>query len=82
MTKHEFVYEEAGQEWADPDVEHAATRMREVRSDPKRAAKVQCAYEFIRTHYDRDVVGRTYRERIEAIRAGLRAGAEVARVGA
>ena len=82
VTSREFVYAEDGQEWADPDLEHAAARMLEVRTDPKRAVKVQRAYEFIHAHYDRDVVGETYRQRIEAIRAGLLAGADVAKVAA
>jgi glycosyltransferase involved in cell wall biosynthesis len=82
VPARDFVYEEDGQEWAEPDVHHAALRMLEVRTDPHRQAKVQRAFEFIHTHYDVNVVGRAYRERIEAIRAGLCAGASAGRMTA
>lgn len=75
VTKEEFVYDEGGQEWAEPDVEHAAERMREVMSDPHRQARVDRAYGLVATQYSEDAVGRTYRERIEEIRLGAHAGA-------
>jgi glycosyltransferase involved in cell wall biosynthesis len=77
-----FVYAEDGQEWAEPDLEHAAQRLREVRSDPHRQKKVERAYELITTTYEESAVGRTYRERIEAIRAGAGVDAEAASLGA
>ena len=80
-AKQDFIYEEAGQEWAEPDVEHAAQRMLEVRTDPKRPAKIQRAFERIDELYDENAVGETYRERVDAIRAGLRAGELVANAG-
>lgn len=44
--------------------------MREVRDDRRRSAKVERAHAWITTHYEAAAVGRTYRERIDAIRAG------------
>jgi glycosyltransferase involved in cell wall biosynthesis len=82
VTASEFVYDEPGQDWAEPDVEHAAERMREVRGDARRSVRVERAYELIRKQYDEQSVGETYRERIEAIRAGLMAGALAANTGA
>jgi glycosyltransferase involved in cell wall biosynthesis len=70
-----YFFQEDGQEWADPDLDHAVERMLEVRTDPRRAAKVARAFELISTHYDEVTVGKAYRQRIEAIRAGLRAEA-------
>lgn len=75
----DFVYEEDGQVWADPDVEHAAERMREVRTDPNRKAKVKRALAAIHARYDEHAVGRSYLGRIEAIRAELGAGRVAAR---
>jgi glycosyltransferase involved in cell wall biosynthesis len=69
----EFVYEDPDQAWAEPDIEHAAQRMREVRADAHRGARVERAYELIHSKYDEKSVGATYRERIEAIRAGFAA---------
>ena len=66
-----FVYDEPGQEWAEPDLAHAVERMREVRSDPQRKVKVERAYELISSQYDEASVGRTYRQRIAAIRSRL-----------
>jgi glycosyltransferase involved in cell wall biosynthesis len=82
VPKHEFVYEDAGQEWAEPDIDHAAARMLEVRTDPNRASKVDRACRFIEANYGQDIVGRAYRQRIEAIRSGFRAEALVANAGA
>jgi glycosyltransferase involved in cell wall biosynthesis len=82
VARREFVYEEEGQQWAEPDVEHAASRMLEVRTDPGRAAKIQRAFEFIQARYDEKSVGRSYRERIEAIRAGVPSGTRTANMGA
>jgi glycosyltransferase involved in cell wall biosynthesis len=82
VTANDFVYEEPGQEWAEPDVEHAAQRMIEVRSDPRRAVRIERAFELIRTKYDERSVGETYRERIEAIRAGMSAGTAALQRGA
>lgn len=82
VPKTDFVYDEPGQEWADPDVGHAASRMVEVRSDPGRAAKVARARDFIRARYDVTAVAEIYRERIEAIRSALGTGAGGALAGA
>jgi glycosyltransferase involved in cell wall biosynthesis len=71
VPARDFVYEEEGQEWADPDLEHAAMRMLEVRTDPRREARLEAAHALVHARYDAAVVGRTYRERIAAIRAGL-----------
>ena len=82
VTAREFVYEEEGQQWADPDLAHAAERMREVRNDPQRDAKVEAAFALVQSRYNETTVGRTFRERITAIRAGLASGALTARAGA
>jgi glycosyltransferase involved in cell wall biosynthesis len=71
VPARDFVYEEEGQEWADPDLEHAAMRMLEVRTDPRREARLEAAHALVHARYDAAVVGRTYRERIASIRAGL-----------
>jgi glycosyltransferase involved in cell wall biosynthesis len=78
VSREAFVYDEEGQEWAEPDVAHAAERMREVRTATDRDARVERAFELIQRHYDENAVGRTYRQRIEAIRAGLGAAAGIA----
>jgi glycosyltransferase involved in cell wall biosynthesis len=70
VPPRQFVYDEDGQEWAEPDLEHAAMRMLEVRSDPHRDVKLQRAYDLVTTRYGEEAVAATYRERIEAIRAG------------
>lgn len=70
----DFVYDEAGQEWADPDVEHAAERMREVRAGAGREARLRRAHELVTTRYDEAAVGRTLVARLREIRAGLEAG--------
>lgn len=72
-----FVYDEAGQEWAEPDLDHAAERMREVRVDPRRGERVARAHALMTNEYSEAAVGRLYRERLEAIRARL-AGARLA----
>jgi glycosyltransferase involved in cell wall biosynthesis len=73
-----YFFEEDGQEWADPEIGHAAERMREVRTDPLRKVKIDRAFALIAGEYDEESVGRIYKQRIEEIRAGLRAdvGAE------
>ncbi len=80
VPKQDFVFDEAGQEWADAEISHAAERMLEVRSDPQRGAKIQRARETMHELYDEVAVGEAYRARIEAIRAGalIEAGAVVA----
>lgn len=75
VPKQDFVFDEAGQEWADAEVAHAAERMLEVRTDPQRGAKIQRARETMRELYDEAVVGEAYRARIEVIRAGALAEA-------
>lgn len=80
VPPRDFVYEEDGQVWADPDVEHAAERMREVRSGVGRDARVRAAYELVSSRFDVRSIGERCRERIEAIRAG--AAGEVAGVRA
>ena len=82
VRKGEFVYEEDGQEWADPDVDHAAQRMREVRTDPFAKLKIDRAHALIASHYDEESVGRTYKQRIDEIRASLHAGLDAARMTA
>ena len=76
VRDQDFVYAEAGQEWAEPDVEHAAKRMLEVRTDPNKKTKIQRAFERINELYGEAVVGEAYRARIEAIRSS-----ELARIG-
>ena len=80
VPKQDFVFDEAGQEWADAEVSHAAERMLEVRTDPQRGLKIQRARETMHELYDGVAVGEAYRARIEAIRAGalIEAGAVVA----
>ena len=80
VPKQDFVFDEAGQEWADAEVSHAAERMLEVRTDPQRGLKIQRARETMHELYDEVAVGEAYRARIEAIRAGalIEAGAVVA----
>ncbi len=82
VPARDFVYDEPGQEWAEPDVEHAAQRMLEVRTSPDREARVQRAYEFVQARYDIETVGRGYRERFAAIRAGLAGAREPLRAAA
>lgn len=81
VPKHDFVYEEAGQEWAEPDVDHAAMRMLEVRTDPDRQQRIQRAFELIHALYDENVVGQTYRERIDTIRAEALGRVDTASMG-
>ena len=80
VPKQDFVFDEAGQEWADAEVSHAAERMLEVRTDPQRGLKIQRARETMHELYDEVAVGEAYRARIEAIRAGalIEAGTVVA----
>jgi glycosyltransferase involved in cell wall biosynthesis len=78
----EFVYEEQGQAWAEPDLEHAAERMREVMNDPHRQEKVDRAHALVSRRYEVNAVGDTYRKRIEAIRAGATAATGAAIMGA
>lgn len=72
VSARDFVYDEEGQEWADPDLAHAAERMLEVRAGTGRAERVRRAREWVDTRYDSAAVGRACRERLEAIRAGRR----------
>lgn len=82
VPPRDFVYEEDGQVWADPDVDHAAMRMLEVRTGADRDARVRRAAELVKERYDVAVIGRAYRERIEAIRAGLASPSERVRITA
>jgi glycosyltransferase involved in cell wall biosynthesis len=74
----EFVYDEPGQEWAEPDLDHAAERMREVRADPGRAGKIARAREHVGRTFSALAVGRAYAERLADIRARLARGERVA----
>ena len=56
--------------------------MREVIHDPRRKLMTDRAHELILRRYSEDSVGRTYRERIEAIRSELGAEMSVANKGA
>lgn len=82
VSAEDFVYDEDGQWWAEPDLAHAAERMLEVRSGAGRDEKLARAHELVCRRYDEAAVGRAFRERIEAIRAGLRADRAVAAGGA
>ncbi len=79
VTAEEFVYDDPGQEWAEPDLDHAAERMREVRAGTGREQKVARAHERMTHEYGAATVGKVCRERIADIRARLAAGAVVAR---
>lgn len=68
---------EAGSVWADPDVEHAAHVLRQVYSRPEDAsARGQVASQYIRRHYNAEVVGRAIaallRERLDTYTFGAR----------
>ena len=79
VPPQDFVYRDDGQEWADPDVDHAAERMLEVRSDPAgRAARVEAAAAFVEAEYDPRAIGAAYRARIEEIRTGRGAAPAIA----
>ncbi|MCC6653222.1 MAG: glycosyltransferase, partial [Candidatus Eisenbacteria bacterium] len=82
VSAADFVYDEPGQEWAEPDVEHAAERMREVFEGRGREAKVERARELIERVYGEAAVGEVYRERIEAVRAARNTTMETARAAA
>ncbi len=82
VTAAEFVYDEPGQEWAEPDVDHAAERMLEVFEGRDREAKVKRAHDLVERVYGEAAVGAVYRERIESVRARIRAAGEVVRVAA
>lgn len=69
VSAEDFVYDEPGQFWAEPDVEHAAERMLEVFEGRDREAKVERARALIQQVYGEASVGAVYRERIEAVRA-------------
>jgi glycosyltransferase involved in cell wall biosynthesis len=68
VSAADFVYDEPGQEWAEPDVEHAAERMLEVFEGRNRAAKVARARELVERVYGEATVGAAYRSRIDAVR--------------
>ncbi len=78
VSAADFVYDEPGQEWAEPDVEHAAERMLEVVAGRGRNAKVERAKELIERVYGEAAVGAVYRERIETVRARRADGREAA----
>jgi glycosyltransferase involved in cell wall biosynthesis len=65
---------EAGQFWADPDVDHAASLMRALVDDPTYAARVGArAQQTMMTEYSPESIGRRYRARLAIIQeAGLR----------
>lgn len=67
-----YFYEDPGQEWADPDIAHAAQRMLEVRTDSHRSKKVERACALVKSRYDARAIGKVYARRIAEIRQGLR----------
>ena len=61
----------SSQVWAEPDIEQAGAAMRRISQDPALARRLGCAgRELIRRHYDPEVVGVRYVERIRTIAAG------------
>lgn len=82
VSAADFVYDEPGQEWADPDVEHAAERMLEVFAGRDRTEKVARARVLVERVYGEASVGAVYRDRIEAVRAQRDIAMDTARAAA
>ena len=69
-------------EWADPDTDHAARRMREVAEEPLAAQRRgQRAAADIRAGYSPAAAGETMEGRLEQVRSDLEAGRPVRHVG-
>jgi glycosyltransferase involved in cell wall biosynthesis len=59
-----------GQIWADPDVDHAASLMKQLASDPQLCARLgAAARRTIEERFSPVVIGRRYRRRLDAIAA-------------
>ncbi len=66
--KHTIGPYDAGQLWADPDVDHAAWHMRRLVEDPGVAARIGAAGQArIREEFSPQAVGRRYRQRLEVL---------------
>lgn len=64
----EYMFYEAGQMWAEPDVEHAASHMRTVvANDDLRCRIGNAAAAFMRKHHSLAVCGAGYRRRIQTL---------------
>jgi glycosyltransferase involved in cell wall biosynthesis len=58
----------ADQYWCNPDIDHAAEQMQRCLNDEAHRQQVAAAgQDFIRAHYNPQVVGQRYRERLEAL---------------
>ena len=63
----EYPYHRS-QVWAEPDLDHAAWHMANLRHDRREARQTAAAgRRFIRRNYHQDVVGRRYRDRLRAL---------------
>ena len=70
VRKHEYPFAQ-GQVWAEPDVSHAASLMRNLYHDPARAAPlVSQAREQMQTRFSYKHVGRLQADRIRELYAG------------
>ena len=66
-----------GQTWAEPDLEHAATLMRQAYESPQRMRELgERAAQTIRQHYSPTRVGQLLGARVRAIVADLSQNAE------
>ncbi len=65
----EYIFVERGSVWADPSVEHAATLMKQVASDPQGARrKGEQAARFIADNFSLDRIAKRYGARLAAVR--------------
>ncbi len=68
VGENEYPYYQPGQVWADPDIGHAADRMREIYENRHEAALVgQAARGFILANHSPFAVGTMMRERLQAL---------------
>ena len=58
-----------GQEWAEPDIEHAAWYMRRLVEKPAMAQEIgEAASAYIREHFNSGVIGARYAQRLKELR--------------
>jgi glycosyltransferase involved in cell wall biosynthesis len=72
QLEHDFGVYRAGQTWADPDVDHAASLMQQVAGDQDLCARIsRAAMKTIRDEFSPETVGRRIRARLEYVQSVL-----------
>jgi glycosyltransferase involved in cell wall biosynthesis len=70
--ERDFGVYRAGQTWADPDVDHAASLMQQVAADQELRARISlAAMKTIRDEFSPETVGRRIRARLEYVQSVL-----------